>query len=554
MQFKGANQVKKFHRTKATAVLFGNEWVRLCETVNTKGNLVPYSHITDPKKLKEYLAKAPESDWYRSLFYFGPDGKKYFDKNGGMGGYKGSAYTKSLIFDFDSKNVDDARKDSITLLERLIELDIDVVSSCRIFFSGQKGFHVELLTGREFTPKEIKPICSNLANGLKSFDPKVYNETRLFRLVNTKHQKSGLYKIELHPDDLLNKEMDLIKEQATKPSSGKDRTLKAINADQLDRLLALYEKTEVKKDTRSVVVDSTEDDNGIRGLDKIDFNNIPKGMPRCIYALSHGVMRAGAGERNDLFLRLAAYYRNQGMAQKVCLSTLVGVAEMNAELYPEEDKYTEDELKHTVVASAYSENFKVIPGNPGFSAEDELLKMYCDACEPYTDKACIVHGSKKKKNNSNKSVQIDDVFDSFNNFAKNFDKNSVKTGIDFMDTNMNIAVGTTTLLVGASGSGKTTLGLNIMENANALDQHTMFFSLDMHKNLVYLKLAKKITNYTQDELIAMFQRGDQKKLMEIKEAISAKYGKTYFNFSSTLSMDQIFSLIWSIESVLLNLF
>lgn len=523
--------------TEANEVLNGPFWVRLCETVSTKGDLVELSVVNTKNKLLKKIGQS-NKDWYSSLYYYGPDAKQHWDTHKSMKGYRGSAYTNKLLFDFDSEAEPyEAKSDASTLLNRLADEGVDVANSCRVFFSGNKGFHVEVAIEKAYTPEELKPICTNLAVDLKTFDTSVYNTTRLVRLVNTKHQKSGLFKIEISPDDLLNLSIDEIKKMAEKPVNYPEYKIKPVT--DLD-FVKKYEG-QFSPLAKPIEVDITDID-GIRGLDAIDFSKMPRGMPRCIYALSHGVMKPG--ERNHLFFRIAAFFRNQGLTKDVCHSTLKGIARENKRLYPEAPTVSKEEIWNTVINSVYSESWKQVPGAIGSGEENELLKKYCLACDTNTDKKCLLHGESVSRD---EPVQIGEVFDNFKNFAENFDSNSVKTGINFIDTNMNISVGTTTLIVGASGSGKTTLGLNIMENANALNQHTVFFSLDMHQNLVYLKLAQKLTNYSQDQILKIFKTRQKDKMDEIRQQISKKYGMTFFDFNSTLSVNAMRDKVLEIQ-------
>ena len=71
---------------------------------------------------------------------------------------------------------------------------------------------------------------------------------------------------------------------------------------------------------------------------------MPKNTPRCIYALEHGVMVPGLGERSEIFLRLAAYYRNQGYPKDKAHNALKAVARMNSALYPEAEPMDKVEI------------------------------------------------------------------------------------------------------------------------------------------------------------------------------------------------------------------
>lgn len=521
-----------------------SQYVRLANGVNDFGKLIPLEDFSDKTKLQNYLNQDKKGDWYSSLYVFDKDAKEYFEKNNySIKGYNGKVTTKILTFDFDSKvDVALAKQDALTLLEQLSNEGIDVQKSTRVFFSGNKGFHVELFTNKDFTPEENKEICvfAKRLFKLSTLDTVIYNTTRLYRITNTVHPVSKLYKIELDPMDLFELSVEEIKKKAIEPSFVNFTPIQTTNLKFIDTYKILYAQK-----PKSVVVDSAEEIEGVRGLDTIDFNECPRTMPRCIFALSKGIMKSGDGERNALFLRLATYYRNQGMDRAVALNTLVGIAELNARLYPEHDPYTKDELDNTVINSVYgSKTFKQMPGASGTDPENEMLKKYCTILDAKTNKKCCLHS---KADVRETTVQIDSVSDSFENFASNFDKNTVKTGISFIDDHMNIAVGTTTLLVGAPGSAKTTLALNIMENVNALGHHTVFFSLDMHKNLIFLKLAQKITTYNQRQILDFYKEKNYAKINEIRTLVSKKYGKTFFDFSSTLTLDQMRDKIFQIE-------
>jgi len=520
------------------------QYVRLTNSVTDFGRLIPLTDFTDSNKLQNYLKESPNTDWYSSLFTFGEEAKQYFEKNNNsIKGYIGKALTNTLVFDFDSKvDLNSAKDDAIALMAQLREQGIDVNKSVRVFFSGSKGFHVELYTKKLFTPDECKELSLWIKRIFKlpTLDTVIYNTTRLYRINNTINPKSKLYKIELEPEDLTELSIDQIKEKAKTTALSSFVPVPTDNLKFIDAYKVLYLKKPM-----SVVMESTEEIDGIRGVDTIDFNECPRTMARCFFALSRGIMKPGIGERNVLFLRLAAFYRNQGMTKEVALSTLVGIAELNAKLYPEAEAYTKSELENTVIKSVYGSNtFKQMAGASGVSPENELLKKYCDAVGDKTSRKCCLHS---RAENRETTVQIESVSDSFEQFASNFEKNTVKTGIDFIDENMNIAIGTTTLLVGATGSGKTTCALNIMENANANGLHTVFFSLDMHKNLIYLKLAQKLTNFTQQQILDFYKYKNYDKISLIKKSIAEKYGKTFFDFSSTLTLDQMRDKIFNIE-------
>ena len=161
-------------------------------------------------------------------------------------------------------------------------------------------------------------------------------------------------------------------------------------------------------------------------------------------------MEAGAGERSQIFLRLAAYQRNQGFTKEATYGALKGIARENSRLYPESEPFSSSELWNTVIQSVFSEDgdWETRPGTTGIDPNNEVFKKYCEAVGEHTEVACCLH---HRHNKPDTVMTIDAVENSFDSFATNFDKNIVKTGIKFIDNHMKIATGTTTLVAGASG-------------------------------------------------------------------------------------------------------
>lgn len=496
--------------------------------LDNKGEIIPI------KDIDKYV-KSKEVDYYSNLYWFNADVITYFNNNGkSISGYNGGAYSEKLIFDFDSReDVNKAKIDTINLLGRLQEIGVDINKSVNIFFSGSKGTHVEVLTNNKFTPEQLKNICSRLAGDLPSFDTSIYSLVRAYRISNTKHNKSGLYKIPVELKTLTSSTIDEIKELAKEPRYPVP-TLIPTEVD-FNKYAIEVKKVEV------IPVESEEDENGIRGLDLIDFTKCPKSMPRCYYILSKGV--AVPGERSRVFHILAKYYRNQGYDQRVTHGTLKGIAELNHQLYPEFDKITKEEIFTQHIASAYSlaslKHQK--PNGTGTSSDNELLLKYCKAIK--SDCKCSLHNGKTFSS----VVKIGDVSSMYEVFASELDKNIIKTGIQALDNKAQLTIGTTNMIVGAIGSGKTTCVFNILENSNRLDQPSIFFSMDTNRFLVFQNLAKKVTNYTIKQVQEFYKTKNTKKIQEIKEAINQKFGKTYFDFTSSDSLDNMADKIKTIE-------
>jgi hypothetical protein len=118
-----------------------------------------------------------------------------------------SALIAPFVVDLDSNNLEEARREAEIIydfMKDVFGLEVD------LFFSGNKGFHLvinEKVFGIEpsFWMIDIyKLIAKGLqaVNKLKTIDFAMYDRKRIFRINNTKHEKSGLYKVRITRDEL----------------------------------------------------------------------------------------------------------------------------------------------------------------------------------------------------------------------------------------------------------------------------------------------------------------------------------------------------------------
>jgi len=131
-----------------------------------------------------------------------------------------------FYMDFDyEKNPDEARKEAVATSKKLIT-DYDISEeNLVIAFSGMKGisitidhkvFNAESSADLPLIWKDIaRELISKLK--LKTVDTSIYERRRLWRLLNSRHQKTGLYKIPLTLAELENLTVEKIKEMAIKP-------------------------------------------------------------------------------------------------------------------------------------------------------------------------------------------------------------------------------------------------------------------------------------------------------------------------------------------------
>ena len=135
----------------------------------------------------------------------------------------GEDYICPLYFDFDS---DEVLGESLNDVRKLIHYldDFGIEEGVDFYYTGNRGFHVTI----DFPLFDAVPsnnlvrIWRHAAEGiakkleLKTFDRTVYSKRRMWRMENTQHGKTGLWKIRLYPTEL-NLSVDEIKALAIVP-------------------------------------------------------------------------------------------------------------------------------------------------------------------------------------------------------------------------------------------------------------------------------------------------------------------------------------------------
>jgi KaiC/GvpD/RAD55 family RecA-like ATPase len=130
-------------------------------------------------------------------------------------------YSDYLIFDldFDQTNgkLEDAYEDTIRLCAGLDKIQ----AKYHVYFSGSKGFHIYVPSCQfAFAPTSDDGILGRMAKFLGSrfdtFDPSIYNKSRIFRYPNTVNKKSGLFKIPIK--DIAGTDLGSITASAKEPA------------------------------------------------------------------------------------------------------------------------------------------------------------------------------------------------------------------------------------------------------------------------------------------------------------------------------------------------
>ena len=538
--------------------------VRITRTLKDKGIIVPESEVLS---LIE-----PTSAYFQSLYYYGDEVLDYFkSKKGSIKGFKGRSFTPYITFDIDSKDLEVSKQNTIILIDWLKEQGLYDEYAAKIAFSGSKGFHLTLNTAYEFEPKELKSLCMYISSqvpfieeaGFQRVDPTIYNTTRQFRIVNTKHDKSGLYKIEMVESELRTCTMETIKLAAAEPqrtypfeSIIDDKPIRAI-------LLQLAEdKPKSKYEAPKSGVIKT-----LMGAKR----------KKCIEIIQEGDMKDG--ESNSGLLRLASYYRRQGYTQEQCREKLVEAAANRKAKYPFTNDIDDAKIDQEILYSVYSTEGYI------FTCQDWFLKQKCaGACE---SNGCVISGEPKKpieaftqsslvqtkptvqtvnkpvvspfggptsfKQNLVKHSKEDTMklsgfrtvkqsSDSFKTFAEDWQSYRVMTGIDELDDVIRMLPTGLVIVNARPGVAKTTLLLNIAENTSRAGKHTLVYSIDMAEDEFFTKSKSKALRISPDDVLDLyFNQDDEAKALQAEgDALTeAMLQNVYINYDGKITPEKI---------------
>lgn len=511
-------------------------YVRVTRTVQDRGVLVR------PEDIRKTITDQ-EVDWYSSSFTFGEDAKEYWEANdNSIKGYTGEVFTSTLYWDLDCKQ--DPSKAKKAMLDLVGKLDsLGYIDAVEIYFSGNKGFHVMLNTTNRFSPLETSTICYNIAkeSGVPPdvFDTSVYNITRIFRVVNTKHQESGLYKIPLDLDEAQNMTEKAIRELAKEPRH-EEFDVKPVDASELKKQFTTKVETakSVATSTEKPVLTATFPAYASPG---IDFSMCPPGHRKCIYALEQG--HYGPSERHSAILRLSAYYRGQGYSRKHASNLVYESLKNRAIVHPETNAPDPIECDRDI-DQVYSNDWK---GGTFTCKTDVYLQSKCD----HGQGPCYDDAKVKIRN----VMTIDQMFNNYMKYGEEALAEYPKFGLVWMDERVRLRPKNYSVIAGANGSGKTSLIIQLMEHMNEQKMFHVFFSIDMSDTSLTEKLAAKFTDYTQYEIERAFNghTPDRELQAEIRAAVCAKLPYTLFNCESTVTLQYIEQVLTGLKQVYDNL-
>ena len=224
--------------------------VEVCKGLRDRGNVQEIALVTP--EYRDY-------EFYLSMFPFDNSIVNYIQTNSTITGHKGKHFCDYILIDVDCENdLDKSQTDAIQIVKRLNQLYEINPDELFIWFSGNKGFHIALISKSygaiepsEMIHETIKGFVKHLAQGIDdNIDYAIYEPHRIMRVENSLNKKSMLYKIQISHDELLNLSMLEIRRLAKEPRNFIRKIKKSdiVFREKIKRDLHSPQKQETKKE------------------------------------------------------------------------------------------------------------------------------------------------------------------------------------------------------------------------------------------------------------------------------------------------------------------
>lgn len=483
-------------------------------------NFIHNKLIPATDSVYDHIGNDTNASWYRSVFKYNQNHFDEYEKSGSLSGAD-DVYGNMLYWDFDDvANLEQAKKDSQTLITRLSEFGI-TAQHIMCYFSGKKGFSIIVNLNKDHTPAEIKQFCLGVGAGLDTLDDRIYDNQRILRVPLTAHQDTGLFKIPLTIDDL-NLKVEEIIHTAQEPNMSIKQFLD-ISVDTWDLKDEYVKKFAAKKRKKKALKDApnaTADN----PFPTIDWSKRLKFLTPEKYVLYSGYFPPG--KRHDALMILASTYRMLGYTATDSYRLLKTTIERQAELY-QQDPFSTDELWVNIIQTVYSDHW-----NGGvYGANHPLLNDIVSKLPVYL----------RRQVEDYSIVGNDYIFGKLDKFMDDLKNSRLTSGIKVFDKNVMLLSGNTIGIVATPGGGKTTLVLNIMRNYSKIkaeNQACIFYSLDMNAPMIGLKQVQFVSGQDVDGVISM-RENQPEEYRKFRDLAYQEFGNIDFSFKTGINAANI---------------
>lgn len=469
-----------------------SKYIYIKQGLESKGEFVERSEWNE-----EFTS---DQDWYASTYYYEQDALDYFKTNGRIKGFK-NVKTDKIWFDLDSTDLNLARSDAKEIIQRLKDKGIKE-SAIDVYFSGSKGFTVEAHIDKMLNRTQVEHLtCNIFGKGLETFDSSMYDENQIFRVPNTKHPKTGLYKVQLSINQL-NLPIEKITDYAKST-----RPIKIRQAGVLVPELLEFKESVVN--TRK-----TEELN-------FDISRRPPHWKDYKWALlnAHQVKE---NERHNALLVIAATCKGLGYDESL---TRFMCQSFDEKFCAATGKPPVEDLDDNILPSIFTDDWN---GGQYSYKKNEWLRSYCERIGVAVNTAT-----------DDLTIKIEDAVKLFKDYATNIDKLTITTGIKPLDKDLRMTIGMVVGIVAAPGVGKTSISLQILNAMSKKGEQSIFFSYDMYHALVIQKLIQKHFKHQPEYIFEKFKQGDKEYEEMVYEKLKEEYKNVEFCFDTGQTPDDI---------------
>lgn len=234
----------------------------------------------------------------------------------------------NFYLDFDGKitcdedfiKIKEDVKTALKYFRTFLSIDINQV---QFFFSGNKGIHLIIdarVIGLE-PHVALNKIYKDIADDIKSFckngtlDTSVYDDKRMFRMVNSINKKSGLYKIPLLAQEFNDLSYSEIAMMARQPRI--IQINQPVQSHKATKIFSKYVKEWSEKVEKSKVFTGK-----MKELSE---------LPPCIKNMNERIFKETIDERNNSGTALASFYLQNGVDREEAMQLLLKWGTENCE-------------------------------------------------------------------------------------------------------------------------------------------------------------------------------------------------------------------------------
>ena len=426
-------------------------------TPANRGVLIP------KRELASYLDGQP---LYRSVYLYDESAVEYVAEKGSLKNFFGVRYIDKIPIDVDKK--DNSNEKTLDILRGIVyeleESDIGC-GSFQCYFSGS-GYHI-MLAGElfNFKPSSDLPyiVKQTMRKVNSEIDLSIYMRTGIYRLQHSLNQKTGLNKIPLSNEEVMNLEPKDIFELA------KDR-----------RLDFNYIKLEAEGDLKHLVVEDVPDVKVLANVSE------PTKMTPCVQSMLN--KGPASGNRHLTALRIASHYKRHGIPSHYAKVSLLHW----------NNKSLEENHINELVENVYNRNYQ-------YGCQDSIMVKHCKTqCIFFKRKDYLID----VKTSDEMQTELHD------RLTTDFSGKTIDLGAMLgLDVESIIYPGELVTIFGPTGSNKTTfaqnliLGVDFDNNKINVDWQipTLFLSLELSSWYIHRRHLQIVSGMEKMEVNENYQ-------------------------------------------------